>query len=175
MKRLLALLLLAIAPASAQTVTPSLSRPVLIFQSTAVTGNGADTTEDTLYTVAIPNQLAAVGDVIHVVTRGITAASTDSKAIRLKLVGQAVCSVTNATAGNTVFLIEAWILKTGTNAQSTICMNINNTNNTTTNVAATTTNDGAALTLVLTGQNNTTATANTIQVQQMLAWYIPGT
>jgi len=161
--------------ASAQTVMLSSSRPVLLFQSIAVVGNGADTTEDTLYTIAIPNQLANVGDVIHVVARGTLAASTDTKSVRLKLVGQTACSFNSTLVGQTTWLLEAWVMKTGSSTQSNICLSTNAANNVVNAQTATVAADGATLAVSLTGQNTTTSTLNSIQAQQMMVWYIPGT
>lgn len=175
MKWLVALLL-AIAPASAQVVTTPLVRPVLLFQSTAVVGNGADTTEDTLYTVTIPaGTLANVGDVLHVIARGTAAATTDSKSTRLKFGGTNINSFTQNAVGNVAWYFEVWILKTGANAQSITAFTIPATNNVTSGIGTSAITDTGAITMLLTGQNSTAATANSIQTSSMFVYYLPGT
>jgi hypothetical protein len=175
MRGLLALLLLVPLLARAQTVTSTVTRPVLLFQSVALVGNGADTTEDTLYTAPIAaSQLANVGDTFHVVARGLTAASTDVKSIRVKLGASNVCTFNSSAVGNTTYMIELWIVKTGANAQSTVCFSTNATNAVANALTVTAVTDTAASSISVTGQNNTTSTLNSIQAQLIMVWYLPG-
>jgi hypothetical protein len=165
------LLLLMCSVASSQTVTQPVNKPVLLFQSVALTGNGADITDDVLYTVSIPNLLQTTGDVIHVVARGVAAATADAKSIRLKLIGQNAC-VIGFGATNTTWYLEAFIMRVGANSQNTMCLTNNATNNTINTTVSTPAGD-ATMTLNLTGQNATNPVLNSIQVQQMVAWYLP--
>jgi len=66
-------------------------------------------------------------------------------------------------------------MKTGSSTQSNICLSTNAANNVVNAQTATVAADGATLAVSLTGQNTTTSTLNSIQAQQMMVWYIPGT
>jgi hypothetical protein len=176
MRRLLALLLLAIAPASAQTVTMGMTgQTTMLFNSTAVVGNGVDTTEDTLYTATIPaGTLANVGSAIHFVMRGTAAASTDVKVIRLKFGGTNVAALTNNAVGQATWWFDVWLWKTGSNTQFTVAVANNAGNNTTNATSTAAIADTAAITVLVTGQNSTNSVLNSIQTTGMIIWAVPG-
>lgn len=165
--------LLLTETAFGQVIGNSPAPAKLVLYSATTQGNGADTTEDTLAGYSGTVQFANVGDSIHFVARGVSAGSTDVKTIRLKLGASTACSNTNSTAGQTVWYLECWVTKSGTNAQSTAFWSNNATNNTLQNVNATAVNDGSPITVSVTAQDATTATANAIQITMGLATYIP--
>jgi|KBSMisStandDraft_5_1062788.scaffolds.fasta_scaffold00041_24 hypothetical protein len=174
MKAFLAfLLLLAVGPATAQTVTSAQSKVAVIFSSATLQGNGADTTEDALSAYTGTVFLANVGDVVHFTARGVSLGSTDSKSIRLKLGGTTACTATNAAAGNTTWYFDCWILKTGSNTQSAWFFNNNATNNVASSLNSITVTDNVSLTVNVTAQNATAGTANSIQIQAGFAHYFP--
>jgi endonuclease YncB( thermonuclease family) len=164
---------LAVGPATAQTVVQGGGKSSTIFGSATLQGNGADTTEDALAAYTGTVSLVNVGDVIHFSGRGVAAASTDTKTIRVKLGGISTCSANNAAAGNTTWFMDCWIMKTGASTQSYWYFNNNATNNIINNFNVTSVADTAPITLNLTAQNATTATANSIQIQTGVAQYFP--
>jgi hypothetical protein len=169
-----ALFLLA-CPASSQTVTTAFQRPLLMFQSTTVNGNGADTTEDTLYTTTIPaGLLQNVGDTLHVVVKGTAAASTDTKVLRIRFGNTLVSNFNCVAVGQVAWYFDAYIMKTGSNTQSTTAL-INSVTNTNTTINPSSITDTAAIVLLVSGQNNTTSTLNSIQASSIQVWYMPGT
>ncbi len=174
MRRLLAAALLCLPfVASAQTVTQSASKVALIFSSNSLQGNGADTTEDNLATYVGTVFLANVGDLIHFNARGVAAASTDTKSIRVKLGASSACSVSNTAVGNTTWIMDCWIMKTGSSAQAAWFQANNATNNTTQNYGTLAITDTSPITLQITAQNATAGTANSIQIQGGFAQYFP--
>jgi hypothetical protein len=137
--------------------------------NTTPVSTGADTTEDTLFTYTIPaNTLSAVGDTIHVMAKGICLASTDSKQTRLRLNGVIVASLINNLAAQTTWIMEVWITKTGASAQSVTSLIVSATNNVVSANAQQTITDTAVITLTVTGQNTTAATAASITAQHLL-------
>jgi hypothetical protein len=165
---------LAVGPATAQTVTsPTVLKTALIFSNATLTGNGADTTEDALagYTGTI--QLVNVGDVVHVTARGVAAATTDTKSIRVKIAATTACSVANTTAANITWYLDCWILKTGANTQSGMFLSNNVGNNSINGINVPNVTDTSPITISMTAQNATAATANSIQVQAAFAQYFP--
>jgi len=172
---LLALLLLVPLLARAQTVTGgAASVTTLISSQVAVVGNGADTTEDTLFTVTIPaGTFVNVGDAIHIIARGTNAASTDTKSVRVKFGGSNSDTFNTNIVGQTTWYIDEWLWKTGTNTQAwTAFHNLasnSGSNGFNSNLAIT---DTAAITLLITGQNSTAATANSIQTSAIMVWAV---
>jgi hypothetical protein len=164
---------LAVGPATAQTVTSTPSRVQLIFSGSTLQGNGADTTEDALAAYTGTVSLVNVGDAIHFTGRGVSAGTTDTKSIRVKLGGTTTCTATNGAASNTTWLLDCWIIKTGSSTQALWYFNNNATNNVAQNGTTAAVNDASPLTLSLTAQNATTATANSIQIQSAVAHYFP--
>jgi hypothetical protein len=164
---------LAIGSAPAQTVVQGGGKSFTIFGSATLQGNGADTTEDALAAYTGTVSLVNVGDVIHFSGRGVAAASTDVKTIRVKLGSNTTCSATNSAAGNVTWFMDCWIMKTGAGTQSFWFFNNNATNNVVSSFNTTSTADTAPITLSLTAQNATTATANSIQIQSGVAQYFP--
>lgn len=176
MKKILLAFLLAFAtPAAAQVITPA-STPYKVLYSTGVSvGNGADTTQDTLQTYTLPSgTMANVGDTIHIVVGGRVTASTDSKTATVQFGGQTVAS-TNVINSAVVsrWSMDVYIIKTGANAQSWFCIvTIQGSANGGTSSGTITVTDTSPITISSTGQNTTTATANSITSQGMIVEYI---
>src|SRR5882672_6664977 len=174
MKRiLLACALLLPFCALAQVVSVVPSRVQLIFSSGTLQGNGADTTEDALpgYTGTV--QLLNVGDAVHITARGVSAGSTDTKVIRMKIGGSNACVNTNGLASNVTWYLECWIVKTGANTQVAWFLSNNLSNTTVSNFFSLTVTDNVPHTVNITAQNSTAATQNSIQIQGALAQYFP--
>jgi len=147
---------------------------VLLFESNAVVGNGADTTEDTLYTFTIPAVLMAnVGDTIYFVGRTTTAGNTDTKSTRIRFGSALTTNVANTGVGNTFVFFQLWITKTGANTQKFIALAANANNSLVNSTLATSITDTSPIVVNLTAQNATTATANSIQSDMMLVYYYP--
>lgn len=139
-------------------------------------GNGADTTEDTLLTFNIPaGTLAAVGDRIRIFANGSFAASTDTKTARIRLTGtgSALQGISGVAAGNTAWSIYMEVQKTGASSQQQASYSIVASGGVNVISAALTLVDTAAIVLTVTGQNSTTATANTITVKYATVEYQP--
>ena len=143
-----------------------------LYTSGTVAGNGADTTEDTLYTFTLAaGQLAVVGDIIRIKVGGGLAATTDNKTLRVKLGGQIVGSLAATGAAQTAWYCEASIIKTGTNTQSYISSFILTAGNANPRSGTLTLTDTGTLVVAVTGQNNTTAAANSITAQAITVEY----
>jgi len=143
-----------------------------LYTSGTVVGNGADTTEDTLYTFTLAaGQLAVVGDIIRIKVGGGLAATTDNKTLRVKLGGQIVGSLAATGAAQTAWYCEASIIKTGTNTQSYISSFILTAGNANPRSGTLTLTDTGTLVVAVTGQNNTTAAANSITAQAITVEY----
>jgi len=169
------LVALPVAVQAQPYITPATPRPVLVFQSTTVNGNGADTTEDTLYTTTIPaGLLQNVGDTLHVVVKGTAAASTDTKVLRIRFGNTIVSNFNCVAVGQIAWYFDAYIMKTGSNTQSTTAIiNSQTTTNTTINPSSIT--DTGAIVLLVSGQNNTNSVLNSIQSSSIQVWFMPAT
>ena len=88
--------------------------------------------------------------------------STDSKIVAIRWGGANFISMTVNTASQQVWRIEAEIIKTGSNAQTINGLAATNSNVTSAATTTTARTDTAAIVIDVTGQNTTTATANTI-------------
>lgn len=141
-----------------------------LFTTGVVVGNGADTTEDTLDTYTLPAGIFQnVGDRIVINAAGSFAASTDTKVVRIRW-GGGSGTVTVTPTGNTTGQVRWWatvtILKTGSNTQSYGSgANVLNSSNSGTSSGTATATDTNTIGIVLTGQNSTSATANSITCQ----------
>jgi len=151
-----------------QTAVAGVQRRVL-YQNTVSTPNvGASTAEELIYVWPIPaGTLTQVGDMLHIVAKFDYIGSTDSKAFRFKLgtnsnglTGAVNVCTSNANAvGTTQSSIEAWITKSGTNAQKTAYVNVQATNSVLANESTTAINDTGTMYFSVTFQNSTNAVA----------------
>lgn len=172
MKKLAVALLLIASSASAQVITPAPSGFQRLYVTGTSVGNGADTTEDTLQTYTISaGQLANVGDVIHLRTGGTLAASTDAKAVRLKVGNQLVASLASSAAGVTAWALEATIIKTGANGQSYVGWSIPNSAGGTSKAGTLTLTDTSTIQILVTGQNTTNPVAGSVTAQMLIVDY----
>lgn len=81
-------------------------------------GNGADTTEDTLYTFSLPaSSLSRTGQGVRVRARGTFAANGDNKTVRLYFGSSVVLSSGTLTSNNLAWESELWVAKNGASTQ----------------------------------------------------------
>jgi hypothetical protein len=138
-------------------------------------GNGADTTEDTLLTYNIPaGTLKANGDRLRIFVNGFFAASTDAKSARLRLNGSGLAqTVSGSTASTTTWTIYMEVQRSGSSQQQEAAYSLVNNGPIVVNSGPGTMTDTAAIVLTVTGQNTTTATANTAVVRYVAVEYLP--
>ena len=146
------------------------------FGNGAGTGNGADTTEDTLVTFNIPAAtLKAVGDRIRIYANGGFTSSTDSKTARVRLNNTAAFqAATGAAAGMAGWSIYMEVLKTGAGANSQVVASFSDVagGNNAVGGGAAALNDTSVIVLTVTGQNTTNSVANSIAVRYLSVEYI---
>ena len=129
----------------------------IINIQTAAAGTGADTTEDTLYTYALPaNALSAVGKSVRVRVWGSTAANGDNKTAKLYF-GATAFSSGAAAANAKDWYLEALVTKTAANTQTACFNGTFNGTALATQVSAPAETDSAAITIKATGANGTAA------------------
>jgi hypothetical protein len=146
---------------------------LLGFLATSV-GNGADTTEDTLQTLTIPAlTLMVPGDRLRICANGVFTGSTDVKNARVKIGSTNLLIMTAQTSTQTNWYCDVELIKTGPNTQ--FIRGAGQVNNVASAVVAASGSfiDTGALTLTVTGQNNTTATANTITCRWLTTDFLP--
>jgi hypothetical protein len=172
----------------AYTATPTLSyvtvtagtgtqtyRPSgLLDVSATQVGNGADTTEDTLYTYTIPaNTLSATSRVIRVRAWGSWVnPGTDNKTVRLNFGGS---NILVQAGGFTTGAFEVWgmvIYQSPGNQVAFGAFPVQQGASTQTASSLTKT-ETDPIALKITGQNNTTATANTIIIKGVIVEMLP--
>jgi hypothetical protein len=145
----------------------------LLYQTTAVVGNGADTTADVLQTYSVPaNTLVNVGDRLFVRAGGSFVGGTDSKSVRLTWGGGVVGTVTGAAAAQLSWRIDSDIMKTASGVQTLSLILSTNSNIVSGGVTSLTRSDTAAIVVAVTGQNATTATASTITCSYFTVDYV---
>lgn len=87
--------------------------------SAAGVGNGADTTEDTLFTYTLPaNTLDATNRGLRVRAFGTVANNADSKTIRLRFGAGVAYAITAPTGTAASWFVEGWIIRTGASTQT---------------------------------------------------------
>jgi hypothetical protein len=92
----------------------------LINAALSSTGNGADTTEDTLQTYSLPtNSLDNVSRCVRITTWGILAANADNKTIKLYFGGSVISSGTLTSSGVN-WRSTLTVCKTGASTQSVL-------------------------------------------------------
>ena len=138
------------------------------YLSTTGTGNGADTTEDTLQTTTLPaSALDSVGRGIWMYAWGSYANNTNTKAAKLYF---GTTNIAAATGNNTGWALEMIVMKAGASTQVISAQNITgSTHGGVTNSTSSAATDTAAITLKVTGQNSTSATANSIVLN---GWFV---
>lgn len=132
--------------------------------SVAGAGNGADTTEDTLFTYSLPpNALANVGNGVEILAWGSVPATSATKTARVYF-GAIVVSVAYTTTQTGNWFIDMQVFKQASNVQLAITT-ADATGATTTRTITNTTNgaetDTAAIVIKVTGQSSA-ATANLV-------------
>lgn len=133
--------------------------------SVAGVGNGADTTEDTLFTYSLPaGALANVGNEIDIVTWGSVAATSATKTVKVYFGASIVISVPYTTTQAGAWLVQMSVYKQASNVQLAITQ-VDSLGATTTRTITDTTNgsetDTAAIVIKVTGQSSV-ATANLV-------------
>ena len=141
-----------------------------IFEFFGTAGNGADTTEDTLKSYSLPaNALDAVGRSIYIYAWGSYANTPGTKAAKLYF---GSTSLAAGSGQNNGWALEFIIGKSAANVQQISGQNIVGTvHGGVTNTANAANTDTAAIVIKVTGQNSTSANANTIVLNGMFVTY----
>lgn len=141
-----------------------------IFSFAGSVGNGADTTEDTLKTFALPaNALDVAGRGIHVYAWGTYANNTNTKAAKLYFGSEIV---TAASGNNVSWSLEMWAIKSGANTQQISGQPITGTSHGGIANQSGAEADTAAITIKVTAQDSTSATANAIVLNGMFVEFM---
>jgi hypothetical protein len=168
---------LALQPSGGPTtVGGTLSGPMIsrtLYATGTLVGNGADTTEDTLQSYTLPaGALANVGDRIRITAGGTFAGSTDSKVARVRF-GPSASQASNGTSASaTSWEITYDILKTGSNTQTTNSKGLTNNSAITVTSGLATVTDTAAITITVTGVNNTNPVAGSVACRYFVVEYL---
>ena len=145
----------------------------LLYQSSTLVGNGADLTQDVLQTFTVPaNTLLNVGDRLIIRASGTFISSTDSKTAALQWGGGNLLVLNVTTASQQVWRVEAEIMKTGANAQTSSVCFVTNSNTTTATVTTTTRTDTAGIVINVTGQNATNSVASSVTCRYFTVDYV---
>lgn len=162
----------ALRSARAQPLPPGLPARVLYVTAVSV-GNGADTTEDTVQSYTLPaNTLANVGDQLHIVVGGVPVNSADTKLFKLKFGGTNIIATNFVVSTATRIFLEMFVTKTGASTQAATGFSIGAANNVVQYRAAPNITDTAAIAILVTGQNTSTSTANTVNSDFFMVEYI---
>lgn len=126
--------------------------------SAAGVGNGADTTEDTLFTFSLPaNSLDIVGRTLFITAFGTFANNAHSKHARMYFGSEVVDSGANTTTGGIGWVLEMTVIKTGASAQQISSQLVAGTVHGGCTQQAGAETDTAAITLKVTGQTGTSS------------------
>src|SRR5579871_1169434 len=126
--------------------------------SAAGSANGADTTEDTLFTYSLPaNSLDANGRVLEIQAWGSFANNNHSKHARLYFGSEVIDSGANTTTGGIGWFLSATVIRTGSKTQSISGQLIAGTTHGGCTTQAGAEDDTAAITIKATGQTGTSA------------------
>lgn len=133
--------------------------------SVAGAGNGADTTEDTLFTYSLPaNALANVGNGVEILAWGSVAATSATKTVKVYFGTTVVQSVAYTTTQTGNWFVDMQVFKQAASVQLAITT-VDSLGATTTRTIGNVTNgsetDTAAITIKVTGQSSV-ATANLV-------------
>lgn len=147
-------------PASGGGVSLNPQGTVFAFASQTGVGNGADTTEDTLKTFSLPaNAFDVANRGVQITAFGKYANNTNTKAVKVYF-GATAVSV--GTDNNTNWWAEVYVYKTASNAQIICGLTQHGTTVGAPSIANGSETDTAAITIKVTGQDSTSATANAI-------------
>lgn len=132
-------------------------------QSNAGIGNAADTTDDTLFTYALPaNALNVAGKSIGITAWGKTAANGNNKTIKVKFGGTTVLTSGVVTSNNLAWYAYCEVVKTASNAQVIFSILQIGTTISVQTVTTATETDTAAINVTVTGASGTTGAANDV-------------
>lgn len=134
--------------------------------STTGVGNGADTTEDVLYTFSLPaNSLTVTGQTIEVFASGTLANNANNKTVRLYF-GAQVYSLGLVATANVVWTAKLTVTRTGSSAQLISAQGMIGATPIAPALLTGAETDTAAITIKVTGQSGT-AVANNIVAKTM--------
>lgn len=141
----------------------------LIASGLTPTGNGADTTDDTLQSLTIPaNYFTAPGQTIRITATGTTAANGNNKQIKIKSGATTLMTSGTLTTNNGSWRMQLDIQNLASNSQNVSGQGISGTTVWTTSAAQTLTTT-AAITINITGASGTTGAANDVVCNNMYA------
>lgn len=124
-------------------------------------GNGADTTEDTLFTYTLPaNSLSLVNQGLSILAAGTLANNADNKTVKLYFGTQSYSLGTVATA-NVAWSVKMTVFKTASNAQLILCEGMIGSTAIALSLLTGTQTDTSSIVIKVTGQAGT-ANANDI-------------
>jgi hypothetical protein len=154
---------LAVAP-GVRTLNPPVS----------AVGNGADTTEDTLQTFVIPaGTFRKVGDQLRIVAAGTMAATTDNRVSRLKFGGTNIANIVATGSTATAWRLDAQLIKTGLTGFTCHGVGFATQSNVSATPVGLSLDNTVPITILVTGQNNTTAAANSINCNFLSVQFFP--
>lgn len=175
-KQLLSLALLALPTLGhAQVISPAPSGYQMLYATGTSVGNGADTNIDTLQTFTVPaGKFANVGDVIHIISSGTWASSTDNKKTNINFGASVVAAQNTTTSGVTRWSAEVWIVKTGSGTQSYMALGGLNGSSANNGVLSgtLTIDDTQPIVITVTGQNATNPVAGSVTAQGLVIEYL---
>lgn len=142
--------------------------PGLFARSGTLTGNGADTTDDVIFSAVLPISFFNFAGALRLHTAGVTAANANTKSVKHKI-NDTATTVTlvglSAVAANAVkWKMDTYIVRTGASAQSYDFQYQDGTNATTGSGTATEVETNA-ITISCTGTSVAAGAANDVQLQ----------
>lgn len=158
----------AITPANQAGLSTGTFNPEGVLSiNTTSTGNGADTTEDTLLSYTLPAKaLSANGKGLKITAWGNTAANADNKTMKLYFGSEVITTATAATNAKG-WILELEVFRTGASAQTVFGQGQVDTTNVTPLVTTGAETDTATITIKVTGQAGT-ANANDIVAKGLI-------
>lgn len=131
-----------------------------IVDSTAVVGGTTQSTDNTLNSVSLDDEmLAKVGRGMVITGWGSTAANGNTKDIKLKIGGTAICTITDSTANAKDFAIVAFVVEDAADSQKGFCwVTVDGALVAASSINFTATIDAnATMAIITTGDNNSAA------------------
>ena len=126
-------------------------------------GNGADTTEDTLFTYSLPPKtLWSNNNTLLITAFGTITSNTNTKTARLYFGATVIAVAYSAATGVSPWWAQLFVQKVGASQQVTISQSVLGTTHQGVAFATDTETDTAAIVCKVTGQNATAATANSV-------------
>jgi hypothetical protein len=148
-------------------VNGSFGQAGLLFSYYTATGNGADTTEDTLATFSLPaNTFATTGEMLRIRAWGKTAANGDNKTMKLYF-GASVVTTPTAATNNKGWFLQLEVIRSGASTQQVFGTGLVDTTAVTPYYNAGADTDTAAIVIKCTGQAGT-GNANDILLEGMV-------